>query len=425
MSRCQATDVSKLRRIFGWMRMVQVQLWYSFTPQYPSKTPKESSSSTLAGWLTSHVRFLQAQSSGPFINKQDSCRDITTACIAQLTQSLTLADETLERLQHLHYVAQGFYGLLPYAHGYWIEHLLEYLELSQGFRTPDFSSIQEQLMALTRNWIDLLGEEAMRISNAESHDSRLHWLEILPSTRALVQEALELRKATKESVGITRYHTCVIELLTESNFPSLLAEDFIAFKEEYGPSAFVCSVYGCDRAVVGCSSDEQLKVHLTRHQEKPRCFKQDCFYNDVGFNSQKQLKDHQRRCHPSPPLPSIPRQISHTLGQQSPPEPSVDALTPAAAEQTSQAKQQQLPGMSGTGSLPDIPAHMIQVTPTDIMNARKANPKIASLTDNQLRDFIIQIKKRQMAAAMQKEMALQREVALQQVKRQMIMEPEK
>ncbi|GKT88666.1 LOW QUALITY PROTEIN: C2H2 type zinc finger domain protein [Colletotrichum tofieldiae] len=40
------------------------------------------------------------------------------------------------------------------------------------------------------------------------------------------------------------------------------------------------------------------------------------------------------------------------------------------------------------------------------MNARKANPKIASLTDDQLRQFIIQIKQRQMATAMQKEMAM-------------------
>ncbi|KAK1506209.1 hypothetical protein CTAM01_03544 [Colletotrichum tamarilloi] len=137
---------------------------------------------------------------GPFINKEDSCRDITTACIAQLTQSSALADEALELQQHLYCVAQGFYGLLPYADEYWIEHLLEYLELSQGFCTPDSSRIQGQLKALARNWIDLVGEESTRTSNAESPDSRLHWFESLPSTRALIQEALELRKATKESV---------------------------------------------------------------------------------------------------------------------------------------------------------------------------------------------------------------------------------
>ncbi|CCF44060.1 hypothetical protein CH063_13584 [Colletotrichum higginsianum] len=57
-------------------------------------------------------------------------------------------------------------------------------------------------------------------------------------------------------------------------------------------------------------------------------------------------------------------------------------------------------------NIPVIPAHMIQVTPNDILNARKANPKIASLTDDQLRQFIIQIKQRQMGAAMQKEIAM-------------------
>lgn len=115
----------------------------------------------------------------------------------------------------------------------------------------------------------------------------------------------------------TRYHTYVVDLLTGRSYPGLLVKDFIAFKEEYGPSAFVCPIYGCEKAVFGCSSTLQLKVHSTRHREKLRCFEQDCFYNDVGFASLRQLKDHQRRCHPSAPLPSIPQQIFQRLGQVS------------------------------------------------------------------------------------------------------------
>ncbi|KAF6822276.1 hypothetical protein CMUS01_11149 [Colletotrichum musicola] len=55
---------------------------------------------------------------------------------------------------------------------------------------------------------------------------------------------------------------------------------------------------------------------------------------------------------------------------------------------------------------PNVPQHLLQVTQHEILSARKANPKVASLTDDQLRQFIIQIKQRQMATAMQKEMTM-------------------
>ncbi|KAK1728107.1 uncharacterized protein BDZ83DRAFT_149704 [Colletotrichum acutatum] len=354
MSRCQATDVSKLRRIFGWMvfsrggqpmRKFELRLGRVLhadltiiderTKPFPNVLDlckpfiEDGPGATIVFIHGTVPKFLQAQSSGPFINRKDSCRDITTACIAQLIQSLNLADETLERLEHLYCIAQGFYGLLPYAHEYWIEHLLEYLELNQGFCTPDSLSIQRQLVGLTKNWSDRLEKEPARIYNVESLEPRLHWLESLPQTRTLIQQVHEIRKATKEPVDNmpsledatllssvrTKYHTYVIDLLREVNCPGLWAEDLIAFKEEYGPSAFVCPVYGCDKAVVGFSSASQLTSHSTRHQEKPRCLKQDCFYNDVGFPSPRHLREHQRRCHPPPPPPSIPRQIFQNLDQ--------------------------------------------------------------------------------------------------------------
>ncbi|KAK1977837.1 hypothetical protein LZ30DRAFT_784598 [Colletotrichum cereale] len=64
--------------------------------------------------------------------------------------------------------------------------------------------------------------------------------------------------------------------------------------------------------------------------------------------------------------------------------------------------QQQLYQPDMPGGISPIPAHLIQVTPIEIMNARKLNPKVANLTDGQLKIFITQIKLRQMAAAREK-----------------------
>lgn len=126
-----------------------------------------------------------------------------------------------------------------------------------------------------------------------------------------------LKGATLLSSVRIKYHTYVIDLLGKTDCPGLRAEDLIAFKQEYGPSAFVCPVYGCDKAVYGYSSASHLTSHSTRHQNKLRCLKQDCFYNDIGFTSSRHLREHQRRCHPPQSPPSIPRQIVQNLGQVS------------------------------------------------------------------------------------------------------------
>ncbi|KAK1459054.1 NACHT domain-containing protein [Colletotrichum melonis] len=417
MSRCQATDVSKLRRIFGWMvfstggqpmRKFELRLGRVLhadstiinerTKPFPNVLDlckpfiEDGPGATMVFIHATVPKFLQVELSGPFINKEDSCRDITSACIAQLTQSLTLADESLERLQHLDCVAQGFYGLLPYAHEHWIEHLLEYLELSQGFSSPNSSSILRQLDDLSKSWFNLVEEETARASGGESHDPRLCWLESLPSARALVHRALELRKATKESIETvpslrdatllssvrTRYHTYVVDLLAGRNCPGLLAKDLIAFKEEYGPSAFVCPIYGCDKAVVGYSSTSQLKDHLTRHQEKLRCFKQDCFYNDVGFTTLRQLKDHQRRHHPPPP--SIPQKIPQRLNQVSQ-APATTSTNPKRSHHESQN------GVSNQSRSPQF-----QMTPREVSDylaslADKDSTQIAAPMSDILTDF--------------------------------------
>ncbi|KXH44709.1 NACHT domain-containing protein [Colletotrichum simmondsii] len=222
MSRCQATDVSKLRRIFGWMvfskgdqpmrkfelrlgRVLHADLTIINERTKPFPNVLDLCKPFIEDGPGATMVFVHATVPKSVPQSYDHIRRMVDVMSDSykpnpLTQSLTLADETLERLQHLYCIAQGFYGLLPYAHEYWIEHLLEYLELSQGFCTPDSLSIQEQLIELTKNWSHLLEKEAVRISNVESLEHRLHWLESLPQTRTLIQKAHELHKATKESV---------------------------------------------------------------------------------------------------------------------------------------------------------------------------------------------------------------------------------
>ncbi|OLN81531.1 hypothetical protein CCHL11_10403 [Colletotrichum chlorophyti] len=148
-------------------------------------------------------------------------------------------------------------------------------------------------------------------------------------------------------------------------------------------------------------SSNPVQPNLRQHLEKIQ-------RQQFATYMQRQIerRNSQAQAQQQPQQPQQPPQQQPQQPQQ--PQPPVQPQPQPNAMQAGgpnpQAPNQ--PGMpGGPGGMPNIPAHMIQVTPHDIMNARKANPKIASLTDDQLRQFIIQIKQRQMAAAMQKEMS--------------------
>ncbi|KAF5501690.1 hypothetical protein CGCS363_v006477 [Colletotrichum siamense] len=118
---------------------------------------------------------------------------------------------------------------------------------------------------------------------------------------------------------------------------------------------------------------------------------------------QQQPQQPQQQQQPQPQLQQNPQQLQQ---QQQPQQQQLQQQQMNGMQPGNPGLNQQAPGQMS------IPASMlaqmpqVQVTPHDIMNARKANPKVASLTDDQLRAFIVQIKQRQMAAAMQKEMAM-------------------
>ncbi|OHE94066.1 hypothetical protein CORC01_10641 [Colletotrichum orchidophilum] len=112
--------------------------------------------------------------------------------------------------------------------------------------------------------------------------------------------------------------------------------------------------------------------------------------------------------------------VQEALQKQGPPrgeimtylQKQIEKRKAAAARQLQLPQQalqrQQLDQPSLPPNVPDAinQLELIQVTPNDISNARKANPLIASLSDDQLRAFIIQVKQWEMTAALQKETAL-------------------
>ncbi|KAF7551161.1 hypothetical protein G7Z17_g5206 [Cylindrodendrum hubeiense] len=102
----------------------------------------------------------------------------------------------------------------------------------------------------------------------------------------------------------------------QNSCPGLSQDELVAFKEEYGPSAFVCGIRGCDRSVVGYASANRLEDHEARHQDALKCSELSCTYNQIGFSSSKQLREHKRKRHLVSTAVEIPQQVQRATRQQ-------------------------------------------------------------------------------------------------------------
>ena len=104
--------------------------------------------------------------------------------------------------------------------------------------------------------------------------------------------------------------------------------DLIRFKEDYGQTAFVCQVAGCDRSLIGFPSESQLRDHAHRHSKSLKCYEKDCAYNDIGFTTERSLKNHKRKLHPIGEQKVIPKRINSGAV---PPTANVPVSAPQAA----------------------------------------------------------------------------------------------
>lgn len=97
------------------------------------------------------------------------------------------------------------------------------------------------------------------------------------------------------SLANSNYQAVVELLLRAGTSVGLTEAELIAFKAQFGGTAFVCPIKGCIQAF---ASEPELNNHKTqRHKQRLRCYQGNCTYNDVGFANTASLQQHVRNVH--------------------------------------------------------------------------------------------------------------------------------
>lgn len=293
-------------------------------------------------------RFLLDPTSGPFIQASVSELGIAFSCISQINQSLDLIKPTSSP-DDIVGVAQGLHGALPYAFNHWASHFLDFLD------GRDSAALMNQVSEFCGRLrkvhcpegqpesIDIADERDRRLSKLGSMEEVWVIYDMIRKTREkpnhskfqvfistyLDTSTADTSQGTNHNAtnsqplaqAMARYLSLVKSLMERTHVTGLSQPELIAFKEAFGPTAFVCSYYGCDHATLGFPTKSQLEAHQVHHEQPLRCYEEGCVYNDVGFPTSRSLQTHKRKQHRSVEVNRVPKRLR--LSQQSMPDPSI------------------------------------------------------------------------------------------------------
>ncbi len=262
--------------------------------------------------------YLLDEQSGPFIEIAKAHFNIAFSCIVNLTTALVIVPRhsdgaTAADLEN--YAVQGRYGLQPYGHHFWAEHVLAYLE---NTRELDHALIEvlEAFSNVCRthplSWFEPDTGSASKppsrgLSKLQKHPSLSNfisgWLRFKSKTKSTEVPAGDLRAQEEWQLQVDETYLSLIDcrfrdiverllLKKDSRLPPHLDQtDFQAFLERF---SFVCRFLNCTHCFDTTGDrDAHEQSHLTTFP----CLQ--CDFSKRGFSSRKDLERHTQSYHMS------------------------------------------------------------------------------------------------------------------------------
>jgi hypothetical protein len=217
---------------------------------------------------------------------------LSLLCIQYL--SLDCFKDNLTDHQIQTYIKDGHYSFLPYAAVHWLDHLeaccrlfVEYAETDIGHLVCILGRFVDQ------NWRGGAGTGSTATNSrfrAFKRFPAIGRIRILASSK---DSGLGREGSLKLGPFILRMRRIFEEVaVTENGKSSLLSF--------YGDRLFKCELPYCVHFHEGFSSAQSRDQHSDKHQRQSKCPHAGCNMAVVGFASDQQLKAHLARIHPKP-----------------------------------------------------------------------------------------------------------------------------
>ncbi|KAL7897605.1 hypothetical protein HDV64DRAFT_285923 [Trichoderma sp. TUCIM 5745] len=249
--------------------------------------------------------FLQSSTLSITANESLMRHGLATVRCLSASQSIFASDysETDRTLR----ILRGVFGFHMYATEFWIDYILEHLELDQDllFKSDFFLSscrLAEQLEAIEANEVAMGNDPLNSRLNILRHK---HYPLYNTIQTVLLERGRKTLEANEDSIdnntkarGVRflkeRYQAAIRELLSYSTYSSVSFHELERFKQNFRTSAYTCRIWSCRYAVFGFNSPKDLILHEADHR-KQICHYPNCQY--PVFSSTKSLRDHEKRYH--------------------------------------------------------------------------------------------------------------------------------
>lgn len=265
--------------------------------------------------------YLLDEQSGPFIEIAEAHYNIAFSCIVNLTTALVIVPRhndgaTPADLEN--YAVQGRYGLQPYGHQFWAEHVLAYLENTREL-DPQLDALIDVLEAFSKvcrtdplSWFEpntglALHSPSKGLNKLQKHPSLFNfisgWLRFKSKTQSAEAPAGDLhaqeewqRQVDQTYLSLINYsfRDLVERLLLKKDSPlppHLDQTDYQAFLERF---SFVCRFLNCTHCF---DTTGDRAAHEQSHLTTFPCLQ--CDFSQRGFSSRKDLERHTKNYHMS------------------------------------------------------------------------------------------------------------------------------
>ncbi|UKZ62120.1 uncharacterized protein TrAtP1_003380 [Trichoderma atroviride] len=267
------------------------------------------------------------QSSALSITASDSLKRHGLATVRCLLASQKVFASSYSETDRALRVLRSVFGFHAYATEFWIDCILEHLELDQDlfFKSELFflsCCLAEQFGVIEPNDLAKGNDppNALLTDLRQKHYPLYSTIQtvLLERDRKILNDDEDITANNTKARGIPflkeRYQTTIRELLNFSTFPGVNFHEFERFKQNFRTSAFTCRIWSCRHAVFGFNSAKDLMLHEADHR-KHICHFPGCHY--PVFSSAGSLKGHIKEVHvqsnQAAPRTSIRKRVQPTV----------------------------------------------------------------------------------------------------------------
>ena len=193
------------------------------------------------------------------------------------------------------FLREGYYSFEDYAIAHWLDHL----ESSTSHSLPLENFSCENLGQIVNSFLIGHGSDSppdLTIVDSQKFQSIRHWnfAQKLDALAQLASEKTCNKRYLDVETQLVRRRLIYEDIITGTSPPSEVLRHFSLFN---GSGCYKCPKIWCGYFADGFQRREDRDKHVGQHDRPFRCSSDECLYAELGFESEKVLKRHEKTSH--------------------------------------------------------------------------------------------------------------------------------